>query len=143
MAKYQTIDIFCNIINDTDHINLNIDDFDICIHKIIDYIFASNKQHKLKNIINKFMRYACKLYYSHNKNKKEGQMENKNELRKEYRIHIKKILSSNVKNSQLFMEYLDHYYYEYLDEKFAPFPSGKGYIKTKKHFESMQMKNKN
>jgi ABC-type antimicrobial peptide transport system permease subunit len=133
MENYQTINIFCDIINDTEHISLNIEDFDLCIHKILDYIFTSCK---LKNIIDKFMMYACKLYYSHNKKKKEGQIENKNELRKEYRIRIKKILSSDEKNSQLFMEYLDHYYYKYLDEKYAPFPSGKGYIKTKKHFES-------
>jgi hypothetical protein len=133
MVKYHTIDIFCNIINE--HINLNIDDFDVCIHKIIDYIFASNEQYKLKNIIDKFMRYACKLYYSRNKKKKKGQIENKNELQKKYRIRIKKILNSNAQISQLFMEYLDHYYYKYLDEKYAP--NGKGYMKTKKHFELM------
>jgi hypothetical protein len=35
--------------------------------------------------------------------------------------------------SQIFMEYLDFYYYEYLKKIFAP--GGEGYIKTKKHFE--------
>jgi hypothetical protein len=34
------------------------------------------------------------------------------------------------------MEYLDFYYYKYLDKKFAP-GSGSGYIKTKTHFETI------
>jgi hypothetical protein len=41
------------------------------------------------------------------------------------------------------MEYMVHYYYKYLDEKFAPDPPGSGYIKTKNHFELMLLKLKN
>jgi hypothetical protein len=138
--RYQTIDIFCNIINDVNHINLNIEDFGFCILTIMDYIHTSNN-YKLKNIIDKFMGYICKLYYnkSNNKNRKECQRCIKQILKpdmdeddlNDYYINI----------SQLFMEYLDHYYYKYLDEKYAP--NGKGNGKTKNHFESTIAKAKN
>jgi hypothetical protein len=125
VGKYIIIDAFCNIINDVNHISLNIKDFSFCVLKIINHIRKSD--YKLNNI-NIFMKCVCKIYYSHNK---------KDKSKNEYRRCVKQIFNSDKHISQLFMEYLDFNYYKYLDEKFAPYPPGSGYIKTKKHFESI------
>jgi hypothetical protein len=118
--EYKKINLFCKIL---DLYNLNVDDFNFCVLNIIKYInnFEYNKN-ELKNI-NYFMKCISKIYY-----------ENKKKKLDERRMCLRKILNTN--NSQLFMEYLDYYYYKYLAIKFAP-GSGPGYIKTKKHFESI------
>jgi TPR repeat protein len=110
-------------VNTIDYINLDIDDFSFCILVIINYIYTVDNKQKLVIIIDKFMKCVCKIYYSHSKK----------EYQKKYQKCIKQIFNSDKHNSQLFMEYLDYYYYKYLDEKYAP--NGKGYNKTKKHFE--------
>jgi hypothetical protein len=116
------INIFCLGI---DNINLNVRNFEYCLLKIIDYInccdlcrsFELCEHCEIKNI-NHFIRYINKLQYCI-KNKQE------------YKKCANKIFEQYA--SQIFMEYLDLYYYEYLKKIFAP--GGKGYIKTKKHFE--------
>jgi hypothetical protein len=114
-----TIDLFCIEI---DNNNLKIRNFKFCLSKIVNYII-SRKSYKLcetcglKNIKH-FVKYINKLLYCI-KNKQE------------YKKYTNEIFI--IYTSQIFMEYLDLYYYEYLKKIFAP--GGKGYIKTKKHFE--------
>jgi hypothetical protein len=136
IIKYGAINIYCsnidNIINnkninnkDINHyINNNIGNFRFCLSKIVDHInsrilYKSCESCELKNI-NHFINYINKLRY-HSKNKQE------------YKKCTNEIFEKCV--SQTFMEYLDLYYYEYLKKIFAP--GGKGYIKTKNHFESI------
>jgi hypothetical protein len=88
------------------------------------------------NGLDNFMKYISKMYYSKNNIKNNIKNENKTK----YKKCIKIILCSSIQNSQLFMEYLDHHYYKYLEKKYAPI-SGIGYIKTKKHFESINKQN--
>jgi hypothetical protein len=136
------INIFCEIID-----KLNIKDFKYCAFKIIAQLnkfwrykqyyknnvchYFNNKYRldnkniclsdKLtKNNINYFMNYISKLYYSKNK---------------KYKKCLGKLLKYKAYSSQLFMEYLDFYYYEYIKKEFAP--NGSGYVKTKNHFYSI------
>jgi len=117
IKKYKIINVFCLCIND---INISIENFRFCLFEIVKYInfHRPHVSRELKNIqyfalcINKL------LYYSKKKIK--------------YKKCANKILEKYA--SQIFMEYLDLYYYEYLKKIFAP--GGKGYIKTKNHFES-------
>jgi predicted transcriptional regulator len=122
------IDLFCENIN-ADY--LNFGDFDFCVHKIINRInkinnYGDNLNCKSENI-NKFIKYISKLYYFNGKVKKYDGRDN---------IHI--ILKNNMNVSQLFMEYLDIYYYKHLGKKLIP--GGKEYIKIKEHFELMARK---
>jgi hypothetical protein len=116
------IDLFClNIDNN----NLKIDDFKFCLSKIVKYIninkfcesCESRESCELKNIKH-FVRYINKLLYC---------IKNKSE----YKKCVNETFTMYA--SQIFMEYLDFHYYEYLKKIFVP--GGKGYIKTKKHFE--------
>jgi TPR repeat protein len=116
IERNEIINLFClNIDNN----NLKFEDFKFCLVKIVNYInhCELRKSCELKNIKH-FARYINKLRY-HSKNKSE----------------YKKCTNETFKNeaSQIFIEYLDLYYYEYLKKIFAP--GGKGYIKTKNHFE--------
>ena len=147
--EHQIINLFCSnifVIN-----NLNIEDFGFCILKIICYInntddtrnfndvdcVANNndnnnilledqlkKKHKSKKI-EYFMKCISRLYYCTNKKKQKR----KKCVREILRLYM----------SQLFMEYLDLHYYKYLKKIYAP--DGKGYIKTKKHFELIAKQN--
>jgi TPR repeat protein len=120
VKKSRIINLFCSCI---DNNNLDISYFAYCSRRIINYINSrkSYKSCELKNIEH-FIRYVIKLYYYHNDDKK-----NKWEYKKCINIIFVKCAS------QIFIEYLNFYYYEYLEKIFAP--GGKGYIKTKKHFE--------
>jgi hypothetical protein len=116
IKEYRIIDAFCfGIDND----NLSVENFKFCLVKIVKFINHCKlcKPCKLKNIKH-FAWCINKLRY-HSKNKPK----------------YKKCANELFKNktSQIFMEYLDLYYYVYLKQIFAP--GGKGYIKTKKHFE--------
>ncbi|MDD5133717.1 MAG: hypothetical protein PHO49_04740 [Candidatus Nanoarchaeia archaeon] len=118
IEKNRVVDLFCSEI---DNNNLTIKNFEFCLLKIINYInfrkfCESCESCELKNIKH-FATYINKLLHCKNK------------------LEYKKCASELFKNKtpQIFMEYLDLYYYEYLKKIFAP--GGKGYIKTKKHFE--------
>jgi hypothetical protein len=114
-----------------DNNNLCIENFKYFCTKIIEFI-QTNKFCSLflsKHIseqemcyINYFIKCIGIEYYENNKRKK----------------YIHDILK--IKTSQLFMEHLDFYYYKYLDIKYSPYPPGEGYIKTKKHFETITNK---
>jgi hypothetical protein len=124
IEENRIIDLFCLNINNIINTNI-IDDIKFCLLKIVDYInswepyksYRSRTYCEIKNIKH-FAKYISKLLYR--EINKLGYKKYANELFKN-------------KTSQLFMEYLDLYYYEYLKKIFAP--GGKGYIKTKKHFE--------
>jgi TPR repeat protein len=120
IEKDRIINLFCLGI---DNNNLGIDNFEFCLCRIINYINSckSHKPCELQNIKH-FARYVMLLYYHHNEDKK-----NKWEYKKCINIIFMKCAS------QIFIEYLNFYYYEYLKKIFAP--GGEGYIKTKKHFE--------
>jgi TPR repeat protein len=144
--EYQKVSLFCEFLNTH---KLRIYNFEVCVLKIINFI-NKFQYSKLKNI-NYFMKSISKIYYCVNKIKyrneyqKECQKECKNEYRNERRICLQNILNTNTQTSQLFMEYLDYYYYKYLEKIYKP-GSGSGYIKTKKHFEmtiANAIKNKN
>jgi hypothetical protein len=131
-TTYYFIISMCQII---DNINLCSEDFEYYSAKIIDFI-QTNKiggyffercisEQEMDNI-NHFIKHIGIVYYRNNKN-------NNNEY-----IHT----LFKEKTSQLFMEYLDHHYYKYLEKKYSPDPPGPGYIKTKKHFESIVTKTK-
>jgi len=127
VKKSRIINLFCSCI---DNNNLDISYFAYCSRRIINYINSrkSYKPCELKNIEH-FIRYVIKLYYYHNDDKKNKWEYKKNKW--EYKKNTNIILMKYT--SQIFMEYLDLHYYEYLEKIFAP--GGKGYIKTKKHFE--------
>jgi TPR repeat protein len=113
-------DVFCSNINKC---YLNINHFKICLSRIVKFInsrILSYKRYYYYNFyhIEQVAIRINKLLY-HYKNKPE------------YKKCINKIFTKY--GSQIFTEYLDLYYYEYLKKTFAP--GGKGYIKTKKHFE--------
>jgi TPR repeat protein len=121
IEKNGIINLFCLNINNN---NLKIEDFEFCLFKIVNYIdcrksYNSRELRELENIKH-FIKYINKLWYC-----------NKNKNKSEFKKCINKIFKKYA--SQIFMEYLDIYYYEYLKKIFAP--GGKGYIKTKKHFE--------
>jgi hypothetical protein len=114
-----TINLFCLNINNN---NLNVKNFEFCLLRIINYINSRKSYNlcescELKNIKH-FTRCINELRY-YSKNKPE----------------YKKCTNKTFKNKtpQIFMEYLDLRYYEHLKKIFAP--GGKGYIKTKNHFE--------
>jgi len=113
------IDVFCfNIDNN----NLSVKNFKFCLVKILDYINHCElckhcKPCKLKNIKH-FARYINKLRY---------RIKNKPEYKKCVRELFKN------KTSQIFMEYLDFYYYEHLKKIYVP--GGKKSIEIKNHFE--------
>jgi hypothetical protein len=111
--KYNLINAFYYVI---DRKKLHPTDFIFCVLKIIKYINSDGELQKLKQ----FIEYISKLYYI-NKNKNKE--------------HLQDLF--NKETSQIFMEYLDYYYYKYLENKYTPDPPGSGYIKTKKHFESI------
>jgi len=130
IEKYRIINVFCLGIN---NINQNINNFEFCLSRIVNYIYPSKykiinynwpcespkprKPRELKNI--KYFAWSISKLLYRSKNKLE------------YKKCANKILEQYV--PQIFMEYLDLYYYEYLKKIFAP--GGEGYIKTKKHFE--------
>jgi hypothetical protein len=126
-CMHVSVNLFCEII---DHNNLHFDDFKYCTEEIIRYLNSKNKCIESKNVEH-FMKYISKLYYGISK---------KNIMYKEYFKNEFKLINSV---SQLFIEYLDFYYYKYVEKKYAPFPPGKGYIKTKKHFEILAKTQKN
>jgi hypothetical protein len=115
------IDVFCLGI---DNINIsinniycnNIRNFKFCLSKIVNYI-NSCESCELKNMKH-FVKYINRLRYR-SKNKQK------------YKKCVNKIFMKEA--SQIFIEFLDFYYYKYLEKIFAP--GGEGYIKTKKHFE--------
>jgi TPR repeat protein len=118
IKEYRIIDTLCFGI---DNNNLSVKNFKFCFVKILDYINHCElcklcKPCKLKKIKH-FVKYINKLRYSKNK--------------PEYKKYTNETFKN--KASQIFMEYLDLYYYEYLKKIFAP--GGKGYTKTKEHFE--------
>jgi hypothetical protein len=119
IEENRKVDLFCIEI---DNNNLKIENFKFCLSDIVIYI-NSHKSYKLcetcglKNIKH-FARYINKLLYN---------IKNKSK----YKKYTNKIFM--VYASQIFMEYLDFHYYKYLEKIFAP--GGKGYIKTKNHFE--------
>ena len=121
IEENKMIDMFCYNI---DNVNLNIENFKFCLFKIINcinyrklYKFCESRGScELKNI-GHFAKYINKLLYRKNK--------------PEYKKYTNKIF--NKRTSQIFMEYLDSHYYEHLKKIFSP--GGKGYIKTKNHFE--------
>jgi hypothetical protein len=120
-------DLFCENIFNIKNNYLNIEDFNFCLLRIVDrsknYSWYA---HNESNSIKRFTIMASKLfYYNPNKN---------NMIKKEYKKNISKILKNNT--SQIFMEYLTIHYYKYLEKIFSP--GEKGYIKTKKHFESIK-----
>jgi hypothetical protein len=117
--------LFCKILN---LYNLNVDDFSFCVLNIINN-FKRDKNEL--DDINNFMEYLSKIYYK--SKKKLG------EYRRERQICLQNILNTNIQISQLFMEYLDQHYYKYLEKIYKP-GFGSGYIKTKKHFESIVAK---
>jgi len=125
IGKNRIINLFCSNI---DNVNLKIRNFKFCLFRIVNYInyrklyklwdFCEYCEYcELKNIKH-FARYISKLRY-HIKNKPE------------YKKYVNELFKN--KTSQIFMEYLDLYHHEYLKKIFAP--GGKGYIKTKNHFE--------
>jgi hypothetical protein len=115
--------------------------------------YWNNKNNKNKNIKNKNIK---NKNIKNIKNKNIKNIKNKNIKNKNIKnIKNKNIKNKNIKNkkeylhkllknetSQLFIEYLNFHYYKYLANKYAPFPPGEGYIKTKKHFESIVTKAK-
>jgi TPR repeat protein len=123
IRKYGAINMFCLNI---DNIDINIENFRFCLSKIVHYI-KYRKSYKLcescesKNVKH-FVRYINKLYYG-----------SKNILK--YKLEYKKCTNEilMINASQIFMEYLDLHYYEYLKKIFAS--GGDGYTKTKNHFE--------
>jgi len=84
---------------------------------IIEYF--NNKYSQKTDNMEYIMKSLGKIYYGHSKKK----LEYKKFIIKTFMIYA----------SQIYMEYLDIHYYEYLKKIFAP--GKKGYIKTKKHFE--------
>jgi len=156
------INFICSIIKCND---LNIDNFKYITPKIINYINGTRKfigmneyvgpcNINLKYVyeneydeygglkdIKHFIKYIAELYYERKyKNKNESKYENKNKNNKDInelnrKEYINNLFSIGKNISQLFMEYLDLYYYELLKKKYVP--GGEGYIKTKKHFESI------
>jgi hypothetical protein len=125
----QTINIFCKIIIDK-YKYLHLDDFNYCATNVISYINNANS-YQLNNLAD-FMKCIGKLYY-----------ENTKYYRVTHNKCIRTLLKSNECGaSQLFMEYLNFHYYEYLEKKYSPDPPGSGYIKTKNHFESIVTKAK-
>jgi len=121
------IDLFCSEIDNND---LEIKNFKFCLLRIVNYInyrklYKMCEPCELKNIKH-FVKYINKLRYS-SKNKQE------------YKKCTNETLTMYA--SQIFIEYLDLYYYKYLEKIFSP--GGKGYIKTKKHFELIAEQQKN
>jgi hypothetical protein len=116
---------------DVNYTNINIENFKFCLFGII-YYFNSRKSKfcetcESKNVLH-FINHINKLRYC-DKNKLECMKDAKQKYKECTNETFKKYAS------QIFMEYLDFYYYEYLKKIFAP--GGKGYIKTKNHFESI------
>jgi TPR repeat protein len=136
----QIINLFCKNINQD---GLDAHNFEYCIDKIITYMQLSeyNKSEKYEELIHNkhikyigyFMNYITKLYYNlggwnklkNNKNNKNNETDENN----------KKILKNvlNTSTTQIFIEYLDLYYYKYMDKLYMP--GGEGYVKTQKHFK--------
>jgi hypothetical protein len=111
------IDLFCCAFKKNNIKYLSIENFNFCVYKIISYV-SSYREYTLTHI-KYFMKYILILYHSAKQKDKKR------------RDCIKNIFRNNY--PQIFMEYLDLHYYKYLEKVYTP--GGKGYIKTKNHFE--------
>jgi hypothetical protein len=113
---------FCGII---DHEKLMFDNFKYCVKRITTYLNSNNKYVTL-DYLEHFMKYIGRLYYG------------KSKKNKEHKEYLTKELNLEKSMPQIFMILLKKYYDKYIEEKYAP--GGSGYIKTKKHFESIVTK---
>jgi hypothetical protein len=122
--NHKCCNIICEIIDNNIMCTQN---FIFCVNKIINYIYEMEYYSKLKKISH-FFTHITILYYEKTNDKIE------NEKRK----YIHNLLNTNPNISQLFMEYLEFYYYEYLKKEFVP--GGEKSIEIKNHFETIAKK---
>jgi hypothetical protein len=119
IKENRTIDLFCSNIN---NVNLKIENFKFCLFRIINYI-NSCKLYKICE--------SCKLKKIKHFAGCINKLRYRNKNKPEYKKYANELFKN--KTSQIFMEYLDLHYWEHLEKIFAP--GGKGYIKTKNHYE--------
>jgi len=128
ISKTKIVDLYCKNI---DVYNLGVEDFTFFVDYInihtgimssqdIQSIVQTTKLEQLEHF-NHFVKYISKLYYY--------KCKKKNKEKNNFKNYI------FYRTSQLFMEYLEIYYYKHLKKMYAP--GGKGYVKTKNHFESI------
>jgi hypothetical protein len=132
LLDYMFINSMCKII---DNDNLSIINFKYCLLRIFDYIknsesfgpfggklYVEKPNIELENL-GHFMEYISKLYYCYGT------------INMEYNKCLTEVLK-NSEVSQIFIEYMDLYYYKYVHEKYKP--DGPTAKKLGEHYNAIQ-----